>query len=549
MEAKRGLYVKGMMDHIPRLLGLLDRDKESITYGCFDRWYWQYKVIDFPCARFQEASLTLSLLYKNEYPGNLYRGKEKIKDWARASMEFWSEIQNRDGSFNEAYPHEHSFVATAFSTYAISESLMVLDDRTEYKDKIKESLIKAADWLTRNDEILAINQEAGAVAALYNVYILTGEKRYLEDVERKLKIVFDNQSGEGWFYEYGGPDFGYLSLCIDYLAKYYSKSQDEKVIEPLKKAVSFLTNFIHPNGTIGGQYGSRNTEYLIPHGLEIFGRKFPPALAISDKFLDSLKAGNVISPATLDDRYFVYNGYSYLQAYDDYAPRKEEIKLPTGSVNIFFPESRLLIHRTGAYQVIVGAGKGGVLKIFDIKTNKLFYSDSGFFGTLADGKKVATQWPDRYIEAIADENRIKIKGNFFWVSSKRPSPLNSIILRSMGLSFGRYSIFAGWIKSYLKDILIRKAKKLPIEFEREIIFEEDCITVSDKVFSKEEFNTLHLEEKSSPIHVSSSKYFLLQDLESAEEGHIKDYSNDFVDNRLNVKRKLYPAREKVVVHV
>jgi hypothetical protein len=548
MGARRELYSKVVIEEVPRLLSLLDRDEESITYGCFDRWYWQYKVIDFPCARFQEACLTLSLLYKNEYPGNLYRHNKKIRDWAFASMEFWSKIQNRDGSFNEAYPNEHSFVATAFSTYAISESLILLEGRKEYNE-VFEGLIKAADWLTRNDEILATNQEAGAVAALYNVYKLTGEKEYLEDIERKLEIISDNQSEEGWFYEYGGPDFGYLSLGIDYLAKYYHRSHDERVTDLLKKSVSFLTNFIHPNGTIGGQYGSRNTEYLIPHGFEIFGRKFPLALAISDIFLKSLATGNGISPATLDDRYFVYNGYSYLQAYDDYALREEEAKLPTGPINVFFPDSKLLVRRTETYQTIVGAAKGGVLKIYDLKTNKHFYSDSGFFGILANGKEVTTQWLDSDIEVVNSEERIKINGNFFLVSSKRLSPLKTIALRGSGLCLGWSSTFARGIKKYLRGLLIRNAKKLPIEFEREIIFKEDHITVLDRVLSKEKFDALYLGENFTPIHVSSSKYFLLQDLEQQEDGHKRDYSKDFVDNCLSVIRTFYPAQRKVVIEV
>ena len=33
---------------IPKILTLQDRNPHSPTYGCFDRNYWHYKIIDFP---------------------------------------------------------------------------------------------------------------------------------------------------------------------------------------------------------------------------------------------------------------------------------------------------------------------------------------------------------------------------------------------------------------------------------------------------------------------------------------------------------------------
>ena len=33
---------------IPKILTLQDRNAHSPTYGCFDRNYWHYKIIDFP---------------------------------------------------------------------------------------------------------------------------------------------------------------------------------------------------------------------------------------------------------------------------------------------------------------------------------------------------------------------------------------------------------------------------------------------------------------------------------------------------------------------
>ena len=60
------IYLREINEQIPRLLGLLDRNPLSCTYGCFDRQYWHYRTSDFACTRSQEAVLTLALLYNNK---------------------------------------------------------------------------------------------------------------------------------------------------------------------------------------------------------------------------------------------------------------------------------------------------------------------------------------------------------------------------------------------------------------------------------------------------------------------------------------------------
>jgi len=53
-----------VLKQVPRLLSLLDRNRFSKTYGSFDRQFWHYKTVDFSGGRYQEAALTLALLYK-----------------------------------------------------------------------------------------------------------------------------------------------------------------------------------------------------------------------------------------------------------------------------------------------------------------------------------------------------------------------------------------------------------------------------------------------------------------------------------------------------
>ena len=249
---------------MPRLLSLLNRNPFSKAYGCFDREYWHNTIIDFPCARKQEAVLTLALLY-NKKNTHYYQNK-LILEWINAALSFWTKIQNKNGSFNEWFPNENSFVATAFTSYAVSETLLLIGN-IKNKKKIISSLEKAANFLNNVTEEKVLNQSSGAALALFNIHLLTKKQKYKKAAQQKINFLLKNQTKEGWFNEYGGPDIGYLSLTIDYLTKYYKKTKNQKVLDSIKKATSFLVYFLHPNLTVGGSYASRNTEYIIPHGI------------------------------------------------------------------------------------------------------------------------------------------------------------------------------------------------------------------------------------------------------------------------------------------
>ena len=73
----------------------------------------------------------------------------------------------------------------------------------------------------------------------------------------------DNQSEEGWYLEYSGADPGYQTHATFYLAVLFTKTRDNDLLDSLKRANLYLSYFIHPDGTIGGEYASRNTSFSI----------------------------------------------------------------------------------------------------------------------------------------------------------------------------------------------------------------------------------------------------------------------------------------------
>ena len=65
------IYKEIVLSQTPRILGLGDRNESSKTFGCFDRYYWHYKLLDISNARFQESTLLLALLYCNNFNKNI----------------------------------------------------------------------------------------------------------------------------------------------------------------------------------------------------------------------------------------------------------------------------------------------------------------------------------------------------------------------------------------------------------------------------------------------------------------------------------------------
>ena len=65
MTNDKDLFASEAIAQIPKILTLLDRNPHSPTYGCFDRNFWQYKIIDFPSGMAQEFVLppSISLRY------------------------------------------------------------------------------------------------------------------------------------------------------------------------------------------------------------------------------------------------------------------------------------------------------------------------------------------------------------------------------------------------------------------------------------------------------------------------------------------------------
>jgi hypothetical protein len=489
-------YRSFVLENIPRMLTQLDRDKDSPTYGSFDRDFWHYKIRDFSSMVLQQGSLSLARIYLNHFPDNIYFKNEKIYDLALASVDFWQRVQLRDGSFNEYYPFEHGYPPTVFSLYSVSETCRLLN--IENPDVI-EAIIRSCKFISKPRSHGAVNQDIAAIVAMYSAYIVTQEKWILDQLRENLKNILSLQTEDGFFPEYGGADIGYLSVSLACLAEYHALSGDVTVIRPLKNILDFIQFFVHPDGSTGGEYGSRNTEYFMPGGLEMLASRFPLAGAIADKIFNKPPQFH----HSIDDRYL--NHFilpSYINALIFYKERTIQVSLPYESnIHKYFKDSDLFIYSSEKYYSILSLSKGGLLKVFKKgEKNNEIVCDCGY--RIKDNDNIyVTNWIDSCHAQNIEDNRININGYFNNAGFLVSTPLKHIGLRIASFLMGYRLI------PILKEQLIKGNRKTDILFNREIIFKEDIIEINDFISSKKKIKELSLADRYSLRYVPPSKFF------------------------------------------
>jgi hypothetical protein len=472
----RDLFAKEALAQIPKILTLLDRNPHSSTYGCFDRNFWQYKIIDFPSGMAQEFVLPLALAYSCDIPNNPYYQKSVLRDWVEAGIMFAAKTAHRDGSCDDYFPFEKAAGAAAFSLYACIESCMLLDLSNS---AIIRFFLKRADWL-------ACHQESGRLTNHHALTLLSLEllskmlmsDRWEKQKKERLAQILSWQNPEGWFQEYEGFDPGYHTLTISCLARIYELNPNNYLKDALGKAVILASHFIHPDGSFGGEYGSRNTYNFFPHGFELVGKWLRQSLAINDQFLSGMAQG--LAPCYGDDHIIGHHVWNYLLAWRDFIrERPTVIQRPNGI--LWLREGGILIDRRENTELYIALNKGGVFKLF--QEGKLVTSDTHFSLLVQDGKKVrnAVGHLINNYPVIVENEEVVIRGQLGWAKQQEMTTLKLIILRLVMFSLGRFS--PNLIRKILQKMLITGRQDAPFRFQRRFRWRNGELTVLDELMS------------------------------------------------------------------
>ncbi|RMH71119.1 MAG: hypothetical protein D6680_22250 [Cyanobacteria bacterium J007] len=475
----KDIFARLALQQIPKILTLCDRNPHSPTYGCFDRTFWHYKVVDFPSGMSQEFVWPLALAYHSAIADNPFYHQENLRAWVEAGIIYAARSAHADGSCDDYFPYERAAGAAAFSLLACVESYQLFDlDNYE----VLKFFERRANWLADHHESGQLtNHQALIVLCLERVGTLLQTDRWDRAKAKRLERVFSWQNEEGWFQEYEGCDPGYHTLTISCLAQVYQSRPDDRLKQVLEKAIELAAQFVHPDGSYGGEYTSRNTYNFFPHGFEVMGREIPVALQINDRFLQGLDRG--LGPCYADDRILGHHTWNYLLAWRDFVPERPE-SLRGRAGRVWLKQAKLLIDRrmirdegvqdatlagdrpTPDVELYLALNKGGVFKLF--KNGKLLLSDTQFSVKVLKGKKfknaVGHLVDDYEVEVREDE--ILIQGKLGWAKQQQMTPFKAIVLRLVMLSFGRF--FPNLIRRILQKMLITGKNKAPFDFIRRL---------------------------------------------------------------------------------
>ena len=166
----RDRYVELALPYIPHLVQLVDKNQYSPTYGCFDREYWHYRTLDFPCGMSQEFALPFALLYKNKFSNNPYYNLERMREIAVAGIRFAMKSSHSDGTCDDYFPFERAMGAFVFSLYGkvkkiLSQYLGGILAVTKSRFVILRSLLKIIFLLL--GKILVLVSRHRSCASLY----------------------------------------------------------------------------------------------------------------------------------------------------------------------------------------------------------------------------------------------------------------------------------------------------------------------------------------------------------------------------------------------
>jgi len=512
----RNRYLDLALPYVPRILHLLDQNPYSPSYGSFDRSFWHYRTMDFPCGMSQEMVLLLALVYKNEFENNPFHGLARIRELSEAAIRFMLKSSHPDGTCDDYFPFERAMGALVFSLYASTESYLTLGMKD---DEIASFFLRRVRHLERENETGRLgNHQALAALAAYNTYLITGDERAREVADQRQALTLSWQHPEeGWIQEYEGADPGYHTCSIDFLAKLRRKmldhgESDDALLEGLLKAVDFSWNFIHPDGSYGGEYGSRNTFHFYPHGFELLAPLSEKAGQIADAFLEGSGKGKRYHND--DDRMTAHYAYNFLQAWEDRIPQRPPplSESRRKGETIWLRDSGLIVSRNGreweekgGIHLVCNLHKGGVLKAFDARGP--IASDTGLIGELKDGTVIVSHLVQednlitREIEG-EDELRWVVDGVMCKRRSNQMSVLKNLLLRVWCFLIGRFN--ANLTRSLVQKIAITGKPKTRYRFQREIEILPDRIRVTDRLDPGIPFKRLSIGSDATSIYVANS---------------------------------------------
>ncbi|OGV94550.1 hypothetical protein A3A66_00820 [Microgenomates group bacterium RIFCSPLOWO2_01_FULL_46_13] len=520
IDKNRDLYQEVVEQLLARVLAMQNRNPLSQTYGCFDRNFWHFKtIIDFPSATYQQPVLGLSQLLTSKAKANPYVTNPILKEVVRAGILFWCSIQNKDGSVNEYYQNDHSFCPTAYTTYAVAQAYYLTQKLFSplERQQIINHLQAGGLWLSRHTNPLVYNQMIASMNALFWTARLTGNQTLKRAFEKRRQDILSAQTEEGWFPENNGADIGYSFQDLDLFSAYLSEVDDKPITASVIKLLKFCRLFLHPDGSTGGEYGSRCTQHVFPFGLEFLtDRNIPEACDILRWFRYWFERRLTIIPEIVDDKYtnyFYFN--SYIQAFltpkvNHLTPKRTQKNLSLSLT--YLKKAGIITLNLGSVSAWIGVKRNGSLRVFS--QEKLLYQDIGYLVKLSDHRLCATQAFNDIATATyhfsKTDCQITIEGFAGLIDDSLPLTRWLIPFKLFCKTVLNLNPFADWFAHWLKYRKVVKRYPLPLKLTRQLLITRkgfqlhDVLTVTNSPLT---IQAVHPIQNVTTTHSLSSRYY------------------------------------------
>jgi hypothetical protein len=479
----------------------------------------------------QPNLLALALLWRNALPESPYFQNAGLRAWILAALRATIARQHGNGAFDSIAPFTQDHGVTLAFAYYLSETARLLGDELPagLKQSVHDCVRRACDfaWHSREDYAFISNHHALFALGWHGAGELLFDSRLIKRAEESVNQILQHQSTEGWYAEYGGFDPGYESLGIHYLALYHQRTGSTRLLDSLRRSVRFFWHFVHPDGSVGGVYGSRHTSLYFPGGFEVLAAEIPEAAAVADFMRERLALGNVVTPATTDAHNLAPLMASYLTAALALAPRQGVPSLPCQTLQGVhrFEDSGITVAGTARYYAVVHAAKGGVCRIFDKQAEKIAYEDAGYLAQTPEGPWISQRLGLGRAIPSANARQVDCQAQFAAYLPLLPTPWRFVLLRILNLTLFRSQSVGARIRNWLVRQLIASVRPRPLRLRRSMLFEADAVIVDDTL---EAARPMQVTEVTLPraltgIHMGSAKYFHPSELvetPQAQVGHL-----------------------------
>lgn len=513
MNPGASLYRRAALAECWRLASLVDRNPFSATRGSLSRTHWAWKFEDFPFPRLQEGLYALARLYDLPGDDNVFYRSEDVSRWIEWGLDYWLSRRHANGAFDEAYPFEQCLAATAFTSFYVGHAFLLHKAHLPppLQERVTNALRGAGDWLIKNDEThgLLSNHLAVAVAALELISRAGGDARHANRAQEFLQRIFAHQSAEGWMKEYDGADIGYGTHGFFYLASYWQMTRCEQTLAALKRFAQFLAYFVHPDGTVGGEYSSRNTEFYYPAGFEILAQECPASAGIAAQMRRSIEERRVCGVWAMDLFNFMPMLNNLLFAMDSHtqAEQAEPVACERAPFSRYFSECGLWVVNNERHYLIIGLSKGGTVSLFDKRQRRLVARHAGVVGVAGKRRYTSQDYTLAPTVAWSDENNtVTLQVPWRRMGQTVFSPLLFVGFRLFNLTLGRVPAASRGLKKLLVSVLIGRRRPPSVVHTRTLRVTEDAVLIDDDLTTPASIDSLVVAAQFASIHMGSSLY-------------------------------------------